>query len=299
MNRTSNYRRIGVAIFIAGMIPTCDSAIVQFTIDSSQTQVTLSGTAAGLAVDEQGPGSLTTSFEGMILADLTADSLRFVGGSQIDGVTNGDWSPKAMGVAGTEPADFGAAASGGLISGTAALRNLLLDLESESVALAEGAFNADGLRFRFPDEAPSAFDYRVTVFISTQSDRELLAGYATNHVAGTGTLTEQDNVQILEVPIEATIVFELLSPADSTLTISGQLHATRSLEPDTEIVLGSVRLTDGSFTFEWNDAAGDAAHIESSVDLVDWARIADIPPGVRSWSVDETTSGSGYFRVVK
>jgi hypothetical protein len=299
MIRTSSSRRITLVTLAAGMLQFSQAVEVEFVIDPAQTHVTLSGTAAGLTVAEQGAGSLTTSFEGTVVADIAVDALRFVGGSRIEGVTNGVWSPKAFGEAGTEPADFGAQASGGLITGTAALRELLLDLESETaMPLSQGQFNADGLLFRFPEDAPSAFDYRVTVFIITESDRGLLAGYATNRIAAMGTLTTEENSQVLHVPIEASIVFELLDPGDSTLTITGQLRATRTLEVDPVIVIGSVQFSEGSLRFEWSGAAAQAHRIERTTDLVTWTPVADVPPGVSSWSV-EATAGAEFFRVVE
>ena len=273
------------------------AAVVQFTIDSAQTQVTMSGTAAELTIAEQGPGSLTTSFEGNVVAEVNDDSLRFVGGGRIEGVTNGDWSPMAFGETGTEPANFGARAGSGLISGTGALRDLLLDLESETaVPLNQGEFNADGLLFQFPEDAPSAFDYRVTVFFSTESGRELLAGYATNQITTAGTLTTQGNTQVLHIPIEASIVFELLNPADSTLTITGQLRATRELEPTQGIVIGPIRVEDQTLNFEWTGATQVAVEIQSTTDLEDWIKVADVPPGTTSWSVP-AGAGIEFFRI--
>jgi hypothetical protein len=277
------------------------AAIVEFTIDSAQTHVTLSGDAAGLAMMEQGQGSgsLTTHFQGTVLADITDQSLQFVGGSQIDGIVNGDWSPLAFGEAGTEPADFGAQAGSGLLSGTGALRDLLLDLESEALALGSlGEFNADGLLFRFPEDAPSAFDYRVSVFFSTESGRELLAGYATNLVAASGTLTTQDNIQVLFLPIDASTTFELLEPDDSTLTITGQLRATRLLGGEPTLVISSVTLSDGLLTLEWTGDGGGAVQIDGTMDLQNWSKVADIEAGTASWSV-AVGAGPSFYRVTR
>jgi hypothetical protein len=297
MNPTSAIHLVTLALLTAGMTPFCQAAIVQFTIDSALTQVTMSGTAAGLTIAEQGPGSLTTSFEGNVVAEVNDDSLRFVGGGRIEGVTNGDWSPMAFGETGTEPADFGARAGSGLISGTGALRDLLLDLESETaVPLNQGEFNADGLLFRFPEDAPSAFDYRVTVFLSTESGRELLAGYATNQITTAGTLTTQGNTQILHIPIEASIVFELLNPADSTLTITGQMRATRELEPTQGIVIESIHVEDGTLTFAWTGAPQVAVEIQGTSDLEEWTKVADVPPGTTSYSLP-ASPGIEFFRI--
>lgn len=277
------------------------AAIVEFTIDPDQTHVTLSGSAVGLTMEEQGSGSgsLTTTFQGTVMADVTDQSLRFVGGSQIDGVVNGNWSPKAFGESGTDPADFGAQAGGGLLGGTGALRDLLLDLESDVIALqSQGEFSADGLLFRFPEEAPSAFDYRLTVFLSTENDRFSLAGYATNRIAAAGTLTTQNNTQVLLVPIEASVIFELREPDDSSLTITGQLRATRLLEGEPDLVIGPITLNNGTLTFEWVGAAGVEVQIDSTTDLENWTKVADIPAGTTSWSV-EAAGAPAFYRVTR
>ena len=298
MNPNSISHRVTLAVLAAGMVIFCQAASVQFTIDSSQTQVTLSGTAAGLKVEPQGEGSLTTSFEGIVVAEVTENTIQFVGGSQIDGVINGNWRPMANGVSGMAPADFGAKAGGGLLGGDGALRDLFLDLESDAaVPLNQGQFKADGLRFLFPDSAPSAFDYRVTVLFSIESGRELLAGYATNSIATAGTLTTQDNLQVLEIPIAASITFELLNPNDSSLTISGKLRATRPVEVEPELVVGPVQLNpDGTLTFTWSGGADAGTEIQSTTDLANWSKVADIPQGVTSWSV-EPTGGAAFYRV--
>jgi hypothetical protein len=293
--------KAGMALWSGGVLCCSQAAVVEFTIDPTQTQVELSGVAAGLALEEQGSGSgsLITTFQGSVLVDLTEQSLRFVGGSIIDGIVSGDWSPKALGEAGTEPADFGAQAGGGLLGGTGALRDLLLDLESEAIAInSQGEFNADGLLFRFPEDAPSAFDYRVSVFFSIESGRKLLAGYATNRIAAVGTLTTQDNTQILSVPIEASATFELLAPDDSTLTITGQLRATRVLDSEPELVIGSVTVSDGMLTLEWTGDGGVAVQIEGTTDLRNWLKVADIAAGTTSWSVS-TAGGTAFYRVAR
>jgi hypothetical protein len=159
----------------------------------------------------------------------------------------------------------------------------------------QGAFNADGLLFRFPEDAPSAFDYRVAGLLSANG-RELLAGYATNQITGTGTISVQGQTQVLEIPIEASIDFELLDPGDSTLTITGQLRATRQLDANPEIVIGSIRVEGGSLIFEWTGGTGDPVEVEATTDLVNWNKVADVPAGVTTWSV-ETSDGIELYRI--
>ena len=279
-----NASRIVPGLVVAALTCLAQGDTVQFEIDPVRTQVTLSGTAAGLAVREQGVGSLTTGFEGYVRAELDGSTIRFLGGSIIDALTNGNWSPLAMGAEGVEPGDFGALASGGFISGTAALRDVVLDLVSDPVEIQpDNTFNADDLLFVFPEGTPSAFDYRVSVFFTTDAGRNPLVGYATNRVANVGSVTTEAGVQTLTIPIEASIVFELLNPDDSTLTIQGQLVATRSAVGPPQLVITGTRLFQGDLLFEWSAAPGDQFRIESSSDLNAWTDLLPVPAGESSW----------------
>jgi hypothetical protein len=272
-----------------------------FTIDSERTEATLSGVAAGLPVVEQGPGSLTTRFEGHLLVELGEGSIHFPGGSVIDATVNGDWSPRPLGESGTAPADFGAAASSGFLSGTAALRDVILDLESESpLELAGEEFDADGLLFVFPEGSPTAFDYRITAFIVTQADRDYLAGYATNQIAALGSLRMEGTVQTLTIPIEATIAFGLLSEEepDSTLTIEGQLVATRQVNEEPGLRLRTIRIEQGEIVFEWDPEPGVTFEVERTTDWQTWAWVADVPGQTASWR-GSMTGEAAFFRVVK
>jgi hypothetical protein len=272
------------------------AATAEFTIDPERSLATLSGMATGLSVVEQGAGSLTTSFQGNLRVELEGQTIQFPGGSLIDARFNGDWSPKSFGEPGTEPADFGAAASGGFLSGTAAVRDVLLDLESASaILLSEGEFAADGLVFVFPEETPSAFDYRITALGLTQSDRRLLSGYATNLVAALGTLQMEGNTQTMIIPVQATILFELLAPGDSTLTIEGQLVASRMVSHILQIT--STRLDQGELRLEWDAHPETMFTVEQTTDLVEWIPVANVPGDVARWQTP-ADGEAAYFRVV-
>jgi len=91
--------------------PTLHSAPVQFSLDESQSQITMAGSVLGLPVKEQGPGSMTTSFFGTIVADTSAAAIQFTGGTVITARTNGVWRPGPGGASGEAPAAFAAQAS--------------------------------------------------------------------------------------------------------------------------------------------------------------------------------------------
>ena len=124
----------------------------------------------------------------------------------------------------------------------------------------------------------------------SENGRELLAGYATNQITGMGTISVEGQTQVLEIPIEATIVFELLNPNDSSLTITGQLRATRPLDTNPEIVIGSIRVEGGSLIFEWSGGTAAPVQIELTTDLVNWSKVADIPAGVTTGAWKRATA---------
>lgn len=287
-----------LCVWVAGWM---QAAPVLFTIDPERTEATLSGMAAGLPMVEQGPGSLTTRFQGGLWVELGEGSIRFPGGSAIDAMVNGDWSPKPSGESGTAPADFGAAASSGFLSGTAALREVILDLESEApLELTGEEFDAAGLLFVFPEGSPTAFDYRITALFVTQAGRQSLSGNATNQIATVGSLRTDGGEQTLTIPVSATIAFGLLSEEepDSALTIEGQLVATRRLEEDAVLRLRAVRVEQGEIVFEWDPEPDVTLEVERTTDLRAWVWIADVPVATATWR-GSMAGGSAFYRVVK
>ena len=71
---------IGAGVYFPA---TSQAAPVVYTIDSTQSSITLSGNAFFLPYQAQQPGSLTDFWGGTIAADLTGNTLTFSGGSNI------------------------------------------------------------------------------------------------------------------------------------------------------------------------------------------------------------------------
>lgn len=69
---------------------TSQAALVNLTIDSSASSITMGGVAFTLNYAQQNPGSLTARYAGTISADLTAGVFTFnaLGGSSITAITN-------------------------------------------------------------------------------------------------------------------------------------------------------------------------------------------------------------------
>src|SRR5436190_24154754 len=118
-------RALAAFLFIAPqiMLRQAQATPQVFTLDSGQSQITLAGKAAGFTFSEQGPGSLTTHYNGPIKIELTASTIRFTGGSAADAQTNGVWQPAPGGGAGSAPADYAGKASIGFGTAYTAMRN--------------------------------------------------------------------------------------------------------------------------------------------------------------------------------
>ena len=106
---------------LCGLNAICRAELKTFTLEQTQSVLTISGTFSGFAIQQQGPGSLTTRYTGTIQTDLSDATIAFVGGSQIVGVTNGNWEPGPSGVAGTAPANYGGEVVNFFVNGKAAV----------------------------------------------------------------------------------------------------------------------------------------------------------------------------------
>ncbi len=204
------------------------AAPLVFTIDTAQTQVTISGKVVGTTFSAQGPGSLTTSYQGTINADLTDSTIQFIGGGSISAITNGVWQPAVGGNPGSAPADYGATASvtiniGIPVSATvnAALRNMVLDLTSPPLPLTDGSFDGGSLIFSFITNTVT-LDYNYTY----GSGSENLNGDSTNAVVSGATVSTNAGVRTLSIQISSQFPFKLLSDNDSLVILNGQLVAT-------------------------------------------------------------------------
>src|SRR5262249_26034862 len=128
-----------------------------FSIVTNQSSIALSGTvdsAFGSAtIQQQGTGSLTTSYTGTIKTDLFASGISFLSGSTIDANVNGNWKPLADASDGSASADSGAKATflvvitvnfagrnlvAGLTSGILPISSDQFDLSTTSVTFATG-----------------------------------------------------------------------------------------------------------------------------------------------------------------
>ncbi|HAV64110.1 MAG TPA: hypothetical protein DCY13_17305 [Verrucomicrobiales bacterium] len=211
----------GISLLAASCLLSTQVAFAEaktFVIDPEKSTLTLSGTALGAALQQQGPGSLSTTYSGNILADVTENAVTFVGGSTMAAANSGSWGPGAGGAAGTAPANYGARATTGLGSGTAALRELLFDITSESIPTLGGTFAADGLTFLIPATASSVADYSAGFFAGS----EALAGKSGDNVGQGANISVVGDELVLTITVDYTLVIADIS---GQFRIRGQLVA--------------------------------------------------------------------------
>ena len=202
--------------------------VVEFTLDPDRSTVGLAGKLLGFDLQEQGAGSLSTKYDGTIAADLTGSTITFLGTGKVVARESGTWKPNAGGVDGSAPANYAGKASTFFASAEAAVRHLEFSATSVSIPLANGTFDSAAILFQFPLTSPAVLDYRVSGLLA-QADQVALAGYATNRVATQSTLTTSGDTQTLTIPVEAVYLLTLVAPNDVSITLTGQLVATRTV----------------------------------------------------------------------
>src|SRR6266446_2412123 len=245
-----------------------------FTIDQTQSVLTISGTFSGFAIEQQGPGSLTTRYAGTIETDLSDTAIAFVGGSQIVGVTNGNWEPGPSGVAGTAPANYGGEVVNFFVNGKAAVRDILLDLTSGSLTVSNGIFPSQGLEFAFPFTATTAFDYTYSITLGASgSGRQPFTGILTNTVSTNATLNSQGAELVLTIPVDIAGAASVQSPNDLQYRLRGQLVARSAASVPLRI--NSFQLSSGQLGFTIATTPGQSFTILASTNLTDWPATVD------------------------
>lgn len=234
------------------------------TVDPAQSFVTLSGSILGTDIVEQGPGSLTTRFGGVIRVEASADSIAFPGGSVIDAMTNGVWAPNVGGGDGHAPADFAGEARSFLATAKGAFRDIVLDLISEALPLANGEFDAGALVFRFPTDASAALDYDLGIF----KDALPLTGVSTNRVTRAGTLKIENGRTTLTIEVNTEYAFNALSAGDAVVRLNGRLVAVG----ENPLRIGSVARDGDAMVISVPDASA-SLRLQETSDFATWSEV--------------------------
>src|SRR5262249_45707919 len=120
-----------------------------FTLDPNNSSLTLSGTYAGANIQPQGTGALVTRYTGSMVAewDLTAHTLNFDStGTAATAQNSGTWRPAEGGGSGSAPANYGGQVTILIITGYAAVRDLVAALSTSSPL----ALSGSGPSYSFP-----------------------------------------------------------------------------------------------------------------------------------------------------
>jgi hypothetical protein len=260
----------------------------ELQIDPTKSYIQLSGTATGVPLQEQAPGSLSNSVHGILRMAVSNSVIQFDPGTRLVVDTNGSWQPLPDGRPGTAPGCFGGAAESPLASAVVALRGVELLITSDPIPVEAGKFAASGLVFQFPTNSMGTFAYRVTGFLQYQ-DWFPLEGLATNGVAQLGEWTDSGQPTRIRIPLDATYRFELLSENDSTLRVQGMIEALEASTEPPEIL--SMGLVEGSFRVLLRGSPGGEVTIQRSVDLMTWESAGELTipsSGEAMWSTPAT-----------
>lgn len=226
------------------------SAVV-FTLNSSQSSITVSGNIGGVALEEQAAGSLTTSYSGAINADVSGDVITFSSGSTVDAQTSGDWLP------GGTAADYGASLQGGAVA--LAVRDLVLGVTSAAVPITGGEFSSSAETIQLT-AGSLAFDAGIggsgTSSLAGQSFADGATQNSTITPAFDGTLT-------LNLRVDGTLTINDPSlGAPAVLQFSGQLVGVGPLplpSADIAVAVGGSDVASGGAVDFGTVAPGAAA----------------------------------------
>jgi hypothetical protein len=265
---------IAASLFLLTNAISLPSAVADtriYTLDPAESSITLSGTVTsqfGTApIEQQGPGSLTTSYTGTIHADRTSSTIQFLSGGSIDANVSGSWQPLADASAGSAPADYGARVVFAIVVVNFAGRDLVADLTGFSTPV-DGSGNFD-LANSDVNFTSGNIAYRANFGLAPGT--ETLAGRSGN-LTGTATLTTEGMTETLLLPVSATFNIPVDANTSVLLTLDGQLVATAPLPEELP----------GDFNL---DGSVDAA------DYVVWSKGAGVEPTEENYNLWRTNFG--------
>ena len=266
-----------------------------FTLDATNSSLSISGTLGGAAFQQQAPGSLIAKIGGTIKADVTSSNITFVGGSLIAALTNGNWQPGPGGAAGSAPANYGLKVTVYIfITAMASVRNALLDVNSSPLAVTGGAFPGRQLQYFFPPASTTTLDYSAG---SLASGSDTLMNAFTNNVNANATLVVQGSQQVLTIPVDISGT-KTIAPGTVNYRLVGQLVARAPVTVPLKI--NTLRVSSGQITFTIATTPNQSYTILESTNLTDWTTSVDQftatnNPMVRN--VSRSASPKKYFRV--
>jgi hypothetical protein len=228
---------LAIATILSGWIAVGPLLAVErvYTLVPSESRIAISGTvltSSGSApIQEQGPGSLSTTYSGTIRTDRDANSIQFIPGSLIDANVNGNWQPLANGAEGAAPADYGSRINLllGLISSNFAVRDVGADLMSGELTIGSaGSFGLDTTKL---DLVIGNIAYRANVLGMTRLGSASIAGQ-TGFLNGMGSLSSGPaGAETLTIPIDVSYMIGIDQETTVNFALDGQLVANATPAP--------------------------------------------------------------------
>ena len=154
------------------------------------------------------------------------------------------------------------------------MRDVLLDVTSGDLTVANGLFPGQGLEFTFPPIAATAFDYTYAILGgSSGSGRQPFTGILTNAVITNATLTSQGAELVLTIPVDIAGAASVQSPNDLQYRLRGQLVARSAAS--VALRINSFQLSSGQLGFTIATTPGQSFTILASTNLTDWPATVD------------------------
>jgi hypothetical protein len=206
------------------------AADVTYTIDATQSFLSVGGDLAGTFAQEQTSGSLTSSYSGTIHADRAAGTIQFLTGSSLDAALQSqNQEPRSDGTPGAESADYGRTAIGDTIAVQVveALRDWNFGLESDNPISISGT-TFDGSDVGIPVEAGESF----WMYGSQSGDKDFSGLFAFNSASTPPMLSTVGSVETLTLPLRGQWGYGVQTTGDSSMIFSGTIVATRTVVPE-------------------------------------------------------------------
>jgi len=249
---------------------------VVYTVDSSRSTVSVSGSLLGLPLMQQGAGSLTTTYSGMIDATLNsatgnATQVLFPSTGVVAADDSGSWAPLSTGANGNEAANYGffvtgpipagipipsnAIPAGITISGfqaNTALRNLELSIGNaggilpiDPVGMISGTqlvANVITADVAVSVDVLATVPFLGTIPFPVTNFTFAITNTATTNGNPISSITQSNGIETLVIELDNLLQFTAVTTNDSFFELQGQLVATRMLPlpPNRAPVLGAV-----------------------------------------------------------
>jgi hypothetical protein len=223
---------------------------VTFTIDPTVSSLVLSGMVGGQPIQEQGSGSLTTTYEGSTSADINlfqdkGGTIQFLGnaiGDEAIADISGIWQPLPDGSPGSAPANYGGAVQ---VFGSTAVVAVRGTAASAANAAPVDLAQTDAGSYAFPSTQTLCIDAGSAAYnhplLQGAAD---LSGTCGQNAAAPGTLVNNgDGTFTIVVPVHL-IINGTISGIPFTLMIDGVLDGQGPAAPTNTGSTGMYREND-------------------------------------------------------